>query len=140
MSPKTELKYMNIYGAFVIDEILEVRHAKITANGEYSLYDEKPKTRKLIKEGNIQDEHNAEDLKRIKAQVKHIEKAILDSGSAQDSDSARDHITRISAGSQNYSASVNTYAQSSEKESAGAWIAVIIIAIIILFLIFSTIH
>ena len=72
-----ELKYMNIYEAFVIDEILEVRHAKITANGEYSLYDEKPKTRKLIKKANIQDEHNAEDLKRIKAQVKHIEKAIL---------------------------------------------------------------
>lgn len=140
MSPKTELKYMNIYEAFVIDEILEVRHAKITANGEYTLYDEKPKTRKLLKKGNIQEEHNAEDLKRIKAQVKHIEKAILDSGSAQDSDSARDHITRISAGSQNYSTSVNTYVSNPEKDSVGAWIAVIVIAIVIMFLIFSSMH
>lgn len=140
MSPKTELKYMNIYEAFVIDEILEIRHAEIAANGEYSLYDEKTKTRKLLKKGDIQDEHNAEDLKRIKAQVKQIERAILDSGSAQESDPERDHITRISAGSQNYSTSVNTYVSNPEKESVGAWIAVIVIAIVIMFLIFSSMH
>ena len=126
-------KYLHLYKAFVVDEILEIRKSELNKDGDYSLYDITKPQKKLIRKGNVSGDQESENEKNVEKQIKSIEKAILNSGEARRSSSA--HVN-----SANYNSSNSPYSTSSSSSSGsgGAWAILILIIIVIMFIIFST--
>lgn len=126
-------KYLNLYKAFVVDEILEVRKSELSKDGNYSLYDITKAQKKLIRKGNVEHDEENENENNVEKQLKKIEKAIVNSGEAS-------RLHRISSSNSPSYSSANNYVRSSSSSSGsgGAWAILIIIIIIIMFIIFST--
>lgn len=127
-------KYLYLFKAFVVDQILEIRKSEISKNCDYTLYDITGAQEKELKTGNTRADQMKELEDAEKRRIKTIEKAILSSGTARKKSGSN------SVGS-NYSSpypNSRTYNpnNSNTTSDGGGWIIFIIIAII-LFLIFS---
>ena len=128
----------SINEAFIADEILEVRNARIGSDDSYSLYDCKTKTPKLIKKGKLTDSLDAEELEKMKQAVKDIEEKIINSGAARRLPTASQNVHRISANNYNsYSNSYSRQTPQSSSGSGGGWVIVIIIIIVVLIFMFA---
>lgn len=124
-------KYLYMFKAFVVDEIIEIRKSELNKNGDYSLYDI-TKTKKLIRKGNVYNDEKNENEKNVEREIKNMEKAIIASGAAS-------RISSVPHASSNYSGP-NSYHSTPTSEPIGtgkAWMILIVIIIIIMFIIFS---
>ena len=139
MFPKKKDESIN--KAFVADEVIEIKHAKIASDDSYSLYDCKQKTPKLIKKGKLTDALDEEELEKMKQAVKDIEEKVTNSGAARRlptvSHSSGTNVHRISAN--DYGGYNRSYSRptSQSSGSGGGWVIVVILIIVVLIFMFA---
>ena len=76
-------KYLHLYEAFVIDEVVEIRKSKLRSDGSFVLYDLSGNRQEKLIEGNVREVQQSEEIDKAKKRIKNLEQEIIDSGRAE---------------------------------------------------------